>query len=802
MKHMTVNGAVLSPWLLKAGLVGLLVFTFRRLKFTHKYLNRLETLVWSEASVGRPYGFSLKTSPELKEVDGKLNKPPVLDTQSCGRDQIEWSSLVDKSFFARHLPPRHITKAQLDDAETFPDIDAVSDLFRRPSITNDGESREVMTKGRGNLLFMSFAQWLTDGVLRSSYTDRRKTDSSHQIDLAQIYGGSELETKLLREKDGGKLKLDSNGYFPLLFNKDGEHDYSGMSYVETEINQSISQISNSIDSNDPGAINLSDYKKSLRATGLKTGTLSVGNLMLSTLFAREHNRVCDELLKVYPSLTSDQTFHYARNITTVRALQIILKDYIGFITGKDHYSLDPKLAKSMKSSGGWIPIEFNLLYRWHSAIPGKFSISNDKELDWRTGVSEFENYGLDRLIQEAATKNCGDISLKNTPSFLIPAEQNMIQMSRFWKLGSYADYCRAFQMPVAKSFYELTEDIEVANMLNKLYGYGKVENLEFVVGIFAEKKYSDCLFGKLLMRMVAYDAFNHIYSNPILAPNNFTEKSFTKIGLEWLNQSFSLDDLIRNNTDLKCSPLNFNFECSPSHHPNKCGSEESINEVNASHIEQTLCPVLRVGTKAGEFKLDEHGWASSQALKNYMTNIGFKKGSLIIHFIVSLAEKATKSSGPSGRVQLTGFRGTFQDHGSSSRIQHGPGRVNNERLQDLLDNASTDGIFSQAELAKATLMFHQNASKNGGKPSVFGAVFQLLEMGSVLRIFGKKIDGKRGYVLTKDELLSIWQENEYPKNSCPHTEKRRAYGTFETVSIHISMLYYYIAAWGKQKSGY
>lgn len=96
-------------------------------------------------------------------------------------------------------------------------------------------------------------------------------------------------------------------------------------------------------------------------------------------------------------------------------------------------------------------------------------------------------------------------------------------------------------------------------------------------------------------------------------------------------------------------------------------------------------------------------------------------------------------------------------------------------------------------------MFHQNAVANGGKPSLFGAVFQLLEMGSVLRIFGTKQNNQKGYVLTKDEVKSIWYNNEYPSPECPYNSNKKPYSTFETVGNHTVMIYYFAKAWAIQK---
>ena len=62
-----------------------------------------------------------------------------------------------------------------------------------------------MQTDRSSVLFMFFAQWFTDSVLRVDPDDRRKNTSNHDVDLCQIYGLFEHEAKCLRSHSGGRL---------------------------------------------------------------------------------------------------------------------------------------------------------------------------------------------------------------------------------------------------------------------------------------------------------------------------------------------------------------------------------------------------------------------------------------------------------------------------------------------------------------------------------------------------------------------------------------------------------------------
>jgi len=101
-----------------------------------------------------------------------------------------WSSLTDRTYTSRHLPPVA--------ARDLPDTERVADLFTR---SGDGTPCPKST-----VMFAYFAQWFTDGFLRTDRRDVRKTTSNHEIDLSQLYGLRPDVTRLLRHGHDGLLK--------------------------------------------------------------------------------------------------------------------------------------------------------------------------------------------------------------------------------------------------------------------------------------------------------------------------------------------------------------------------------------------------------------------------------------------------------------------------------------------------------------------------------------------------------------------------------------------------------------------
>ena len=74
--------------------------------------------------------------------------------------------------------------------------------------------------------------------------------------------------------------------------------------------------------------------------------------------------------------------------------------------------------------------------------------------------------------------------------------------------------------------------------------YGDIENLEWYVGIFAEDHPEDQMMGDLLTAMVGYDAFTQALTNPVLAPQVFTEATFTRAGLKIIRRTRSLQQIL------------------------------------------------------------------------------------------------------------------------------------------------------------------------------------------------------------------------------------------------------------------
>ena len=468
-------------------------------------------------------------------------------------DYTSWISLTDRSYSGRHLPPAPDRR--------LPSEAEVLELFRRPR-GQEKPSRDT------SVMFLLFAQWFTDSFLRTDRSDWRKNTSTQEIDFCQIYGISENRCRMLRSMEGGRLKsqtIDGQEYPPFLF----ERQPSGAYAVKPEFK-------NLHDEDfllDVLLAGVADRQKDLFfAVGLEHGNSTVGSTALDVLFLREHNRIAGILAKEYeagreqpawnrgmsPADLDERIFQTTRMIMTVLELKIVVEEYIRHIAPYDPpLQVVPGMAATKKwNRPSWIAVEFNLLYRWHMLVPDRVS-TDAGVVDSRTFLRDNNalvlEKGIEWLMAQCSRSRAAEIGLFNTPAFLTdrwspesPAvEERSIALMRFARLESYNAYRRRFGLEPKTSFADLTTDVHVQQRLEALYG--DIDDLEWYVGIWAEDHPEDQMMGDLLTTMVGYDAFTQALTNPLLAPQVFTEPTFTRAGLRIISKTTGLQQILARN---------------------------------------------------------------------------------------------------------------------------------------------------------------------------------------------------------------------------------------------------------------
>jgi prostaglandin-endoperoxide synthase 2 len=488
----------------------------------------------------RPYPLSL-WSPGATRAN--YHPPPLYRAPLQVTDYVSWTGLVDRGYTGRHLPPVAPTS-------NLPALDDLRELFAR---SKNAARQEVMLTSNTSALFCFFAQWFTDSFLRTDTTDARRNTSNHEIDLCQIYGLNAAQADILRSKVGGELTMRPSrcgDLLPFLYLQGGlpgepaplDPLYKDLPYAPG-LDDLVKDLA--------GAWALDPPRRNLTyATGLERGNSTVFYTSISTMFAREHNRLARAMEKAQPGWDDDRLFALARNTNIVMLLRIIIEEYINHLSGakfkvfvEHHYAERQRWYRTNR-----ICLEFDLLYRWHSLPPAVVELDGAPldQKDFRYNNALVENFGPESLIHAASHTRAGRIGVFNTPYFLLDADLATVSFGRMFQLAPFNDYRKHFGMAPYKSIAELAGDNRTTALLEKLYP-GGVDDVELVVGLLAEDRYAGAPLGDLMRTMVGVDAFSQALTNPLLSENIFGEPAFGKLGIAAINETSRFADIVARN---------------------------------------------------------------------------------------------------------------------------------------------------------------------------------------------------------------------------------------------------------------
>jgi prostaglandin-endoperoxide synthase 2 len=478
---------------------------------------------------------------------------------------ICWDGLTDRGYLGRHLPPR--------DLSPYPDIKAVMELFKRPT------GVQTLSK-KSTCLFPAFAQYLTDGFIRTLPTDPAQTTTNHEIDLCPLYGRTRAQTRALRELNHpegkkGRLKTQSiNGedFAPFFFQADGctpKPEFDELDYPLFSPSQPLRP---KPPETRPDWVPLGRDKKPITpwpptepsvdtktifAFGGDRANSTPFTSMLNTLLLREHNRLAAGLEAQNPDWDDERVFQTARNITIVMFIKLVVEEYINHILPAPFgIGADPSVAWTANwNRPNRMTAEFSMLYRWHSLMPDtinwdgttigmdKFQLHNQPLLD----------VGLKNAFEIASAAATGQIGAFNTTDALLKIEALSISQARNNDLASYNDYRAAFGMERATSFEQISANPAVRAKLQALYD--TPDKVEFYPGLFAEDTIHNGVLPSLLTSMVAVDAFSQALTNPLLSEHVWSRQpegsgwpdAFTEWGRAEIARTHKLVDILGRN---------------------------------------------------------------------------------------------------------------------------------------------------------------------------------------------------------------------------------------------------------------
>ncbi|WP_217212957.1 peroxidase family protein [Streptomyces sp. AC550_RSS872] len=389
----------------------------------------------------------------------------------------------------------------------------------------------------------------------ASTPDTRVNVSSHWWDASQIYGSSEEEQRVLRTGENGKLRLWGDDGTP--FPSDPDHDPSRV----------------------PG--------------------FWLGLAMMQTLFAKEHNAICDHLHTQYPGWDDEELFQRARLVnaallakihtvewtpavishpTTVTALRT---NWWG-LAGERAHNLFGRISNSEVISGipgaetdhYGVPYtlteEFVAVYRMHPLVRDDWHLraaaddatlreATFRDLAGPEALKVMDTVPMHDLLYSFGTLHPGLVTMHNFPKFLQEFERpdghpqdlaaTDILRSRELGVPRYNEFRRLLRLKPAASFEELTENRDWAEQIKRVYG-GDIEKVDLTVGLYAEKLPAGFAFSDTAFRIFILMASRRLNSDRFFT-EYYTPEVYSKAGLRWIDENTMGTVLLRHHPDLR-----------------------------------------------------------------------------------------------------------------------------------------------------------------------------------------------------------------------------------------------------------
>ncbi|KAL8787695.1 MAG: hypothetical protein Q9195_007651 [Heterodermia aff. obscurata] len=381
-------------------------------------------------------------------------------------------------------------------------------------------------------------------------------------DGSQIYGSSEATTRTLRN-------LHSDG--KLLLDKEGREQF----------------LPRDADGNPLTGFNNNWW---------------IGMEMLHTLFALEHNAICDELRNANPNWSGDQIFDKARlvncalmaKIHTVEwtpailahpTLKIAMDANWWGLVGESLTKMLGRISKTSEVISGipgsgvdqfGVPYslteEFVSVYRMHSLVPDTiafFSASDGAhartlpiEATAFTKAQQVLNDGLSfaDTFYSFGINYPGAITNSNYPAFLqnlttpdgLHRDMGTVDLLRDRERGvpRYNQFRRLLRLPAPRTFAELTGGNKVlAAELSAAYN-GDIELVDALIGCHSEPLPAGFGFSDTAFRVFILMASRRLKSDRFIA-GRWDEGMYTREGLRWVQDSGMKDVLGRRFPELR-----------------------------------------------------------------------------------------------------------------------------------------------------------------------------------------------------------------------------------------------------------
>ncbi|MFF8644541.1 peroxidase family protein [Streptomyces sp. NPDC015345] len=376
--------------------------------------------------------------------------------------------------------------------------------------------------------------------------------ASHWWDGSEVYGENERTAKHLREPDGGAgLRLDE-GHLPL----------------------------------GPNGVPLTGF----------ADNWWLGLSAMHTLFAREHNAVCDALRHAYPSMNGESVYHTARLVVSALIAKIHTVEWTPAILATEAIDLGlrtnwegppdswlqklglwlleshsltgiPKTLPDHHAAPYSLTEDFVTVYRMHPLIPDDFEMREHRfgqrletlgfrDIQGTAAEGAIRKTGLADTLYSFGIAHPGAITLHNFPRALQRFERDgeiidlsVVDLVRTRRRGvpRYNDFREGLHKRRIRSFEELSQDPVTLARLRDVYR--SVDEIDTVVGLFAENPPHGFGFSDTAFRVFILMATRRLQSDRFLTVD-FRPEIYTPLGIDWVQKGGMNSVLLRHCPEL------------------------------------------------------------------------------------------------------------------------------------------------------------------------------------------------------------------------------------------------------------
>ena len=391
-----------------------------------------------------------------------------------------------------------------------------------------------------------------------------RNTETHWWDASQVYGSSQAVEDLVRTHKDGKVLLTPQGVVPF--------DPPNIDFTQPPWNS----LGDSVD-----------------LAGI-TGNWWLGLAMMHTLFMREHNSICDMLIRRHPDWDDQQLFDHARLINAALIAKIHTVEWTPAILadsdmetgmrlnwwgaqGETIWKRFGRLTKSEEISGipgselyyHGVPYamteEFVAVYRMHPLIPDDYRLRHFgddalvEEMRFRdvAGVKTHQvladaRLHMTDLFYSFGTSHPGAIVLHNYPNdlrdFHEPDGTHLdlaaadILRVRERGVPRYNEFRRKFHMNPAETFEDFSDDPQVVADLRRIYR--SPEDVDLMVGLYTEKLPPGFAISDTAFRVFILMASRRLKSDRFYT-YDYRPEVYTKEGLQWIEDNTLKSVLLR-----------------------------------------------------------------------------------------------------------------------------------------------------------------------------------------------------------------------------------------------------------------